>query len=271
MKKIETNKAYHNTTEYISCSGLKEYLKSPAHYQAFLKEQPESKALTFGSYYHLLVLEPEKIKKEFATDGQRPDQTKGMTAKVNKEWKDSLTIEYISEEDVQIAEDMKNQLEKNPNLKNLIGKGINEESYYLDDFEGVKVRCRPDKVTDNAIIDLKTCSDASTEGFLKQIFKYGYHIQAAFYSDILKQIDGKDRQFVFIAQEKKAPYAFQVFRVDHTILLQGRSEYKELLKVHKHCIETNTWGGYETYSESEYGVVELSIPAWAIRDINLVK
>lgn len=269
MIKTENNKTYHDNIEYISCSALKQYLKSPAHYKAYIEEEREqTPALIFGSFYHLMILEPAKVKEEFITELDRPDKTKIMRAQMNKQWKENSDKTYINMKDVGLVLDMKKVLNDNENLKYLINKGVNEVSYYLEDLEGVKVKCRPDKITENAIIDLKTCEDASVEGFTRQIFKYGYHIQAAMYLDILQQITGKERQFIFLAQEKKKPYAYQIFRVDNTILEQGRYEYKELLKLHKKCLERNEWLGYESFSDSEYGVVDLTIPGWAIRELN---
>lgn len=267
FKLTESNKDYHANTEFISSSGLRLYLKSPEHYLHYIQNGQESKpAYVFGSFYHTSILEPEKLDEEYVREMMKPDQLHGMTAKANKEWRAYIEASgksVIDEATAEKVEMMKEKLKTSPDLTKLVDKGINEESYYVEGFEGCKVKVRPDKVTANAIIDLKTTDNASTEGFTRTIFKYGYHIQAALYLDVLGQFDKKDRQFVFVAQEKTEPYSYQIFRLSDDIIEYGRWQYKDLLAKHKKCSDEMKWGGYESYNEiSERGVTTINLPSW---------
>lgn len=250
--------------KYINSTGLRKYLKNPEAYKHYtLAGEDETPAKVFGAFYHTSVLEPAKIRAEYALEDQRPELDKGMTSKLNKEWKAGLKKTLVSKSVATTVVGMKKKLTANPNLAGLIDKGMNEESYYVDDFKGIKVKVRPDKITKTAIMDLKTTTDASTDGFTRTIFKYGYHIQAALYLDVLKLFDPADRQFVFVAQEKDEPYSYQIFRLSNEVIEYGRYQYEELIELHKKCVRENKWGGYEIFNEqSEYGVQEIVLPHW---------
>lgn len=266
-KKTESNKQYHSDKEYISSSGLRMYLKSPLHYKHYVEHGEESNpAFVMGSLYHTAILEPEKLKLEYIRTIHRPDQSKGMTAKTNKEWRSGLEARgrhVVDEMTWETVQAMKKKLSESDDLVRLIDKGMNEHSYYIDGFEGVKVKTRPDKVTKHAVIDFKTTDNASVEGFTRTIFKYGYHIQAALYLDVLKQFESQDRQFVFVVQEKKEPYAYQLFRLDEEVIEYGRWKYLDLIEKHKKCLEEDKWGGYEQFNEeSSKGVTTIKLPGW---------
>lgn len=265
QKIIETNKEYHSKKDYISSSGLRMYQRSPEYYAYYLEHGEETNpAFVMGSLYHTAILEDTKLDEEYVLSSNRPDQVHGMTSKANKEWKSSCEAQgrtVVDEVTWNTIQEMKLKLRENPLMNKLMDKGINEESYYIDDFYGAKVKARPDKVTKYAVIDLKSTDNASTEGFTRTMFKYGYHIQAAFYLDILKEFDNTPRQFVFVAQEKKAPYSYQIFRLDDDVIEYGRWQYQDLLEKHKKCMSENRWGGYEQFNElSEAGVTTINLP-----------
>ena len=67
--------------------------------------------------------------------------------------------------------------------------------------------------------------------------------------------------FVFIAQEKKPPYAVGVFLLDEESEDQGREEYRELLKQYSACKNSNAWPAYPST------VQEISLPRWAKKGV----
>jgi hypothetical protein len=119
------------------------------------------------------------------------------------------------------------------------------------------------------IVDLKTALDASVDGFTRMSADRDHHIQASFYADLLEKIagDGRTYTFFFIAQEKKAPYAFNIFESSPQFIAQGRYEYEMLLQLYKYCTDNNTWPGYQVWCENRYGILELKLPPWAIKDL----
>jgi exodeoxyribonuclease VIII len=119
------------------------------------------------------------------------------------------------------------------------------------------------------IVDLKTAKKASADGFQKAAAEMNYHIQAAYYSDLLEKYsgDGRPYTFFFIAQEKVAPYAFNIFESSAQFISQGRYEYEMLLQMYRYCVDNNTWPGYQIFCQNKYGILELKLPPWAIKDL----
>ena len=73
--------------------------------------------------------------------------------------------------------------------------------FWQDPATGVQCKCRPDFLVLNAenkvvaIVDVKSTRDASNGGFSKAIANYGYDVQAAYYTDGLKQAIGYEVPF----------------------------------------------------------------------------
>ena len=142
--------------------------------------------------------------------------------------------------------------------------GLAEQSYFSE-IEGVAVKCRPDFYNENlgAIIDLKTTSDASATGFARSVASFNYHVQAAFYSDILRSLGKKVNYFLFIAVETSYPYFVGFYELDNVAIEQGRKTYLELLELYKYCRERDEWWGYAKKDGDQIKAVQtLSLPAW---------
>ena len=73
--------------------------------------------------------------------------------------------------------------------------------------------------------------------------------------------------FIFIAQEKVKPYAFNLFECTPQFVSQGRYEYELLLQLYKFCIDNDKWPGYQVFCQNRYGINDLNLPAWAIKDL----
>ena len=284
---------YHGDKYHVSASALKRLKKSPAHFKEEELEK-ETEALLFGSAYHCFVLEPERFKSDYyifddsiqceaiiAKGYAEGKEVKNVRAtKEYKTWKD----QEMSFNDGKILLDkydyerlvaMKERLFKHPYVKMLLSGGINEQSYMgtIETQSGsIPVKIKPDHINEHKkfIVDLKTCFDASLDGFTRAAADMDYQIQAAFYSDIMELVSGDQRRydFYFIAQEKKPPYAFNLFECGPQFISQGRFEYELLLGLYKHCTDNNYWPGYQVWCQNKYGILELKLPPWAIKDVN---
>lgn len=147
--------------------------------------------------------------------------------------------------------------------------------YWIDAETGELCRCRPDFWRlDGIVVDVKTCEDASPEGFAKSIHNWRYHVQHPFYQDGINamreqllaasqgeefppQIPAPVRAFVFLAVEKKAPHAVAVYMLDAEAVELGRMEYRRDLNTLHQCIETGVWPGYGD------AIQPITLPAWA--------
>jgi len=80
--------------------------------------------------------------------------------------------------------------------------------------------------------------------------------------------DNRAVTFIFIAQEKTKPYAFNLFEASPQFIAQGRYEYEMLLQLYKYCLDNNKWPGYQCFCPNRYGLLELSLPKWAIKSLD---
>jgi hypothetical protein len=281
-----TDNEYHADKEHISASALKKLKVSPAHFKEE-EETEETEAMIFGSAYHCYVLEPERFEEEYYVfsdqaicevligEGYKsPRSTKAYKEWEESEWRVIGNKKVINKDLFEHIKAMRQRLMSYPYTKMLLTNGINEQGYMgeIETEAGpVKIKFKPDKVNDKKkiIIDLKTTIDASAEGFPRHAADLDYHIQAAFYSDLMERVSGDNRPytFFFIAQEKKKPYAFNVFECSPQFISQGRFEYEMLLQLFKYCTDNNTWPGYQIWCQNKYGILQLSLPPWAIRDL----
>jgi len=172
----------------------------------------------------------------------------------------------ISPEDWATLHAMREKLMAHPAAGRLLRKrGAPERSFYWVDIEtGELLRCRPDYLTDcGIIVDLKTARDASEDGFISSIQSYRYDVQHPFYVDgITAAIEQacldrvKPKAFVFIGQEKEAPYAVGVYWLDPEDVELGRMEYRADLRKLAECRTANAWPGYGD------GIQQISLTSW---------
>ena len=259
-----SNKEYHARPE-ISKSDLDLLARSPLHLKMKneLKSEP-TKALLLGSAVHKLVLEPKDFSNEFSVEPDVDKRTKEGKAIYNDFLenlgdKTSLDIDTFGSA-VEIANSVNSMRETAIFLKD----GLAEQSYFSE-VEGVAVKCRPDFYNEKmgAVIDLKTTSDASPTGFARSVGSFNYHIQAAFYSDILRSLGKEVNYFLFIAVETKAPYFVGFYELDAAAIEQGRKTYLELLELYKYCRERDEWWGYAKKDGDKINAVQtLSLPTW---------
>lgn len=278
----DSNKEYHSNKNYIGSTSLKKYKKSPLHFKEEIEEETE--ALRFGSMYHAFILEPELFDQEYFIfdDSTIYQELIGegykspRSTKQYKEWFDTEMVKAgqkmtVSFEEYETLKAMKARLFSHPYAKYLLTKGQSELSHYTE-REGVKVKIRPDHMHLNKriCVDLKTCQDASEDKFKIHAAELGYHISAALYADVLEQIysPGFQWSFILVAQEKKHPYAFNIFKASPQFIAVGQFEYEILLKQHDYCQKTGIYRGYDVFCDNKFGINELDIPAFKIKDLN---
>lgn len=257
--------AEYRKKEGISSSDLKKMMKSMASYK-YYKDHPEdsdSEAFQFGRAYHKLMLEPDDFDNEFIVSPKFDRRTKDGKAAYEAFLAQAEGKEVINEETYQKLLEMQAALYETPFVKLLI-KGEHEKSFFWTDKDtGIPCKCRPDsfgQIKDQYIcVDLKTTNDAETDKFMRDALKYGYDIQAYHYCKGLENAYKKQFKFIFIAQEKTAPYLVNVLEADEYFMKSGEELTKSLLEKYKAATETDTWEGYML---KDSGINSLSVPAW---------
>lgn len=136
----------------------------------------------------------------------------------------------------------------------------------VDDATGVWLRGRVDWIaaTNDAeavFVDYKTTTSADRSEFNRSVERYGYAMQAAWYLDLAAQLDDLPNveRFVFVAQEKEAPYLPNVFELDADWLAIGRALNRQAIDLFAACLASGRWPGYSD------DVTVLAPPAWLRR------
>ncbi len=208
MRTDLTNKEYH-AHPAISSSDVKAvHTKSLAHWKG--KVRKESSAFALGSAVHALVLEPEK---NLVLRG--PEDRRG-----NK-WKEAQLAAdldgqiLLPEAEFDLAARIADAVKAHPVAAMYLADPtfVAEASFFgIDPATGVEIKCRPDGYLPEVglVFDVKTTTDASPDGFPRELQKYAYSVQAAFYLRALRAAGYKADTFMFIAVEKEAPFAVGV-------------------------------------------------------------
>ena len=250
--KIESNEVYHQS-KAISSSALKTiYKKSVYHY---LNQAPRyGGALQLGSAIHTALLEPEKFYDEYYISPKIDKRTKDGKIAAASQVKLAEGKSVIETDQYEMILKIKDNFKANDQAV-YYSKGDIELSHYTT-FEGVEVRVRPDCI--NKMIgfmsDPKSCQDNSPRAFKSDVYKWGYHLQAAFYSDMVG-IDPKN--FVFIAIETNYPFTVECYTLSEKMIDEGRNAYKNAIADWKFYLETGIATGYRGYERNNNGIIIL--------------
>lgn len=260
-----SNAAYH-ALPALGSSGLKALAKSPAHYFGLYRDdtrpgREQTASMKLGTLAHCALLEPFELDARYVI---KPPGHDGRTT-AGKAWcKAFAGLEIVSQEQYDSAKRQAENIRALPEVGALLSRGEAEVSaFWVDEATGVPCKCRPDWVSpagDGVILlDLKTCQDASERGFPKTIANYGYHLQAAWYSEGYARASGRQvLGFVFACVEAEWPHAAAAYMLDDESMTKGAAECRRLLNLFRDCDAAGRWPGYPNT------ITPLSLPAWAI-------
>lgn len=256
----------------LSCSGAKRLL--PPSCPALFKHErdngrPDKRQFDFGHAAHKLVL---GVGLELAViPGERWDTKAAKEAVAAARARGAVPVK---EHEFATVQAMAAALRAHPIASVLLadGAGTPEASlFWRDPQTGVMRRGRvdwlPNARPDGRLIipDYKTSVTANPAAFGRAAIDYGYCQQAPWYVDGAQALDlaGDDAAFVFIVQEKTAPYLVSVVELDSLALRIGRHRNRKALDLFVQCMTTDTWPGYSDDVEL------VSVPGWAQREYEL--
>jgi hypothetical protein len=199
------NKSYH-AHPAISSSDVKAvYKTSLAHWLG--KARKPSSAFAMGSAVHALVLEPEKKLVRRGPEDRRGDKWKKAQLEADLDG-----VILLPEGDFDLAARIADAVKAHPVAAMYLADPtfVAEASFFgIDPATGAEIKCRPDGYLPEVglVFDVKTTTDASPDGFPRELRKYAYDVQAAFYLRALRAAGYKADTFMFIAVEKEAPFA----------------------------------------------------------------
>jgi hypothetical protein len=252
----------------LSNTEARRVLECPAKYRWFKDNGPEHKQeFEFGHAAHLAVLgvgadvvvcDFDNWRTKAAGVARDEARAAGKSPVLTKEW---ATVELM------VA-----ALRAHPIACRLLTAegGRSEQSMFWQDTDPftqrtIWLRGRLDRLpaiptTSGRLIvaDYKTAAKADGNSFSRSAANFGYHQQAAWYIDGIRALcEVDDPAFVFVVQERDAPYVVNVIELDSTALDIGRARNRAAIDRWLACIDQNVWPGYSTDVEL------VSLPRWA--------
>ena len=230
IQKLEDDSFYYSDYEFVTNSQLGLVKKDVRTYK-LIRDNPhlrtETFPMIFGRAYHVAMLEPNEFNDKVKVFDSTTRTTKGYK-EFKEENSDAPTIILTKEYDKIMS--MQDILFSHSEVKDLLQSGGEREiaNAWKDIDTDVFCKGKADYRNGKTLIDLKTTGDGSMWGFSNSCKKYGYDRQASFYMDGF----GCD-EFVFITQEKEAPYNVSIFYAGQEFIDRGRNEYKYLLSVYR--------------------------------------
>ena len=254
-----TNKEYRDS-EGISRSELSVLLdKTPLHFK-YERENPEKEtpSLLFGRAAHKMILEPQTFFNEFAIAPTVDRRTKQGKEEYNEFCQLNEGKGILSVDDYEVIRAMKKAVDEHPIASALLFDGDFEQSFFWTDHEtGERCKVRPDCMNTHKgvsyIIDYKTTDSCSDGAFERSVRKYHYKFQAGMYREGVFQNTYRDYVFVFIAQEKSAPYAVRVYFCTDEFVNEGYDEFRYAIGLYHECKTKNEWPGYDDSILTEEG------------------
>jgi hypothetical protein len=247
----------------LSNSGAKKLLppSCPAKFRYELDHPPaRKKEFEIGHAAHNLVLGdgPELV----VVDRDRWDTNavKAEVAEIRE--RGGVPLKRAEYDAVQA---MATALRQHPYAGKLFEDGRPEQSlFWVCDDTGVWCRARLDWLPNSRgnrliVADYKTTDQADTESLRRDLYRYGYYRQAAWYLDGIAHVwdSDCDHAFVFVCQEKTPPYLVNVIEPDAAALAAGRERNRTAREVYRDCKAADVWPGYADDIEL------VSLPGWA--------
>jgi hypothetical protein len=234
---------YHADRDSLSVSGAKVLLKAPALFK-WQQDHPVHKdVFDVGSAAHALVLgvgAPIEVidaptwQTKAAKEARETARAEGKTP--------LLTADY------QRVQAMADALSSHTLAMRLLSEGRPEVSAYAEDeATGVMRRCRFDLLGPALVTDYKTAASVDPRdlaGKYGAVKKWGYDSQAAWYTDLARDLGHPALAFSFVFQMKEPPYLVTVATLRDDDLWEARDRNRHALEIFRDCRESGIWPGY---------------------------
>lgn len=253
---------------HLSFSSLKAFAESPATFAEYkLAKREPTEAMVYGAMLHCLVLEPMEFDKRYLCLDDRDictqiGGTKPRATNAYKEWK-AVTIaeagerQIVETNDYLAAKIVASNVLHNRASARVLDKCWEREKSIQWEFKNFLFRGFVDGKGEKAIMDLKSCADASPDKFQREIISNKYHLQAAMYL----YEGGENIPYYIIAVDKKG--GVSVHKLDDRLIEHGMKEYNDLLDKFNECILKDEFDrSYDFWSDRYDGAFLCEKPGW---------
>ena len=196
-------------------------------------KRDKSDTADIGNATHAALLEPDsfiydyvKIP-EFGTSHEEKRKSEAFNATMMDANKTTLTAK-----DYKMVIDMCDSALAHPVANKLLtSKGESEVSIFFE-IDGIKCKCRPDRIVDPSVfdqhilVDVKTCADVSKFDFSAR--DYRYDVQDAWYSEGYFKLTGHYPRFFFVVIGKQKVFGshpVRVFELSQEDKENGQAQY----------------------------------------------
>ena len=258
---------YHGWPE-TSCSDLKLLRESPRKYYlrkvAGVAPPASSAAFDYGTLLHTWgeLGDEEFWRRAAVPDASLCTAAGAMGAKA-KGWLDDLPPDAIpvSPADEAKLRPQTEALLAHPEVRRIIAATEDAEFNVRSTLAGHSVRGRIDGRTAAYGFDWKTTKDPNPlRTWWRAVIDFGYHLQSAFYTELLTHIGMPRERLRFVVTSTVWPYECAVVVLPTELCAKGHRECLRLLDELQSRREWDCWERHDTS-----GVVTLDVPAFAMK------
>ena len=252
---MPSNQAYFQMPG-VSGHALIELARSPLHGWAKYvdpdrQDEEPTAAMRFGTLVHTLVLAPDTFGDEFAlADSLNRRTTAGKAERAALAESGKL---IVTAKEYRAALEIVKAIRRHPVAGTLFNAGEPEKILTVArEPHLLPLKGRLDWLNPQpAIVELKTATDASPAGFLRAVYRHGYHLSAAYYRMLASAATGAPQDAIphtFVVAETKYPYAVAVYPSSERLLAEGRALWQQNLQRFDECWINDDWPSYPVES-----------------------
>lgn len=266
----ESNEDYHSSAgwsksqlwDHASRGSRYFYLR---HVARSIKPE-ESAALSHGTRLHRWLEVGDQLFNELVCPPQDTLTETGLIGKKALQW----AAEHAPDRQVvswrelaQLSREVDSIREHRAARRLLESAVAHEVSVRWRSPDGDLLRCRPDLVTEDAWVDLKTTREADIlSSFWKSVMDYGYHAQDAHYQWGMEGAGMEARPLVFIVVSTTGVHECHVVTLPQELVAEGRRRLLQSLADIRLRMDLDYW-----MPDRHGEVVELPIPAHLLRSM----
>lgn len=225
-----SNEDYHADTDWLSSTRLKSYL--PEHFKMTASQD----ALDFGTFFHVVVLEPDALGDYVVLDaaaiaGNNPKTGKPygaphMTARFKAAAAEAEADgkKVVTQAEWDKAHAMRDAAAAHPQAAELLFNrpGKAEVSAFWQADDGIRHKARFDRLIPGRIVDLKsTTAKPGADSLARAVLDFGYDLSVAHYLEVARGLDLDAEAFSLVFVAKEPPHYVTVAELDDAFLARG--------------------------------------------------